>query len=100
MIKMIPHNEGSCKRGGCQILCREVRNPLVLKTSHTVKACVSSNHVKFQCIQTHFEEILTLAPFTAYHAASADDIGDGCVGRRSMTFQYSFKKKNVDGKEE
>jgi hypothetical protein len=96
---MRPHNEGSCKRGGCRRLCGEVRHP-VLKPSHTFKVCVSSNHVKFQCIQAQFEEISMLAPFTAHHVASMDDIGDVRVGRRSMKFQESFNKDSIDENDE
>ena len=29
---------------------------------------LESNHVKFQCIHSHFEEISTLAPFTTHYA--------------------------------
>jgi hypothetical protein len=33
-----------------------------------------------------------LAPFTAHHATSVDDIGDWRVGRGSMKFQESSDK--------
>ena len=71
---------------------------LSLEPSHTMKACVLSNHVKFQCIHTQFEGISTLAPFIAQCAMSMDNgIGDGLVGRHSMTFKESFDKDSVDG---
>ena len=38
-----------------------------------------------------------LAPFTAQRAVSIDDIGDGCVGICSMTFQVSFDKYSIGG---
>ena len=42
-----------------------------------------------------------LAPFTAQRATSVDSgIGDGIVGKRSMTFQESFDKDFVDGNNE
>ena len=42
-----------------------------------------------------------LAPFIAHCVGSMDDIGDGRdVGRRSMAFQESFDKENVDGSDE
>jgi hypothetical protein len=47
-------------------------------------------------MQPLFEEISTLAPFTSHHAVSVDDISDGRVGRRSMTFQESFDKDSID----
>ena len=63
-----------------------------------MKACVLSNHVKFQCIQAQVEGISTLAPFIAQCAMSVDNgVGDGLVGRRSMTFQESFNKDFIDG---
>ena len=63
-----------------------------------MKACVLSNHVKFQRIHEEFDGISTLAPFIAQRATSVDHIiGDGLVGRRSMTFQESFDKDFVDG---
>ena len=68
------------------------------KPSHTVKACVLSNHVKFQCIHAQFEGISMLAPFTAQCTTLVDNgIGDGLVGRCSMTFQDSFDKDSLDG---
>ena len=39
-----------------------------------------------------------LASFTTQRATLVDNgIGDGIVGRRSMTFQESFNKDFVDG---
>jgi hypothetical protein len=39
-----------------------------------------------------------LAPFTTQRAMLVDNgIGDGIVGRRSMTFQESFDKDSIDG---
>ena len=73
-------------------------HPLALKPSHSVKACVLSNHVKFQHIQAQVEGISTLAPFIAQRVTSVDNgISDGLVGRRSMTFQESFNKDFIDG---
>ncbi|CAF1524969.1 unnamed protein product, partial [Adineta steineri] len=44
------------------------------------------------------EGISTLAPFATQHAMSVDNgIGDGLVGRCSMTFQESFEKDSIDG---
>jgi hypothetical protein len=66
-----------------------------------VKACVLSNHVKFQRIQEQVEGISMLAPFTTQRAMSVDNgIGDGIVGRHSMTFQESFDNDFVDGNDE
>ena len=66
--------------------------------SHTMNACVLSNHVKFRCINAQAQGISTLAPFTSQRATSVDNgIGDGLVGRRSMTFQESFDKDSIDG---
>ena len=66
-----------------------------------MKACVSSNHVKFRCIQAQVEGISRLDPFTAQRVTSVDNgIGDGHVGRRSMTFQESFDKDSIDGNDE
>ena len=69
---------------------------LTLKPSHTVKACVLSNHVKFWCIHAQVEGISTLAPFSTQHVTSVDNgIGDGLVGRHSMTFRDSFTKDSL-----
>ena len=39
-----------------------------------------------------------LSPFTTQRAMPVDNgIGDGLVGRRSMTFQDSFDKDSLDG---
>ena len=63
-----------------------------------MKACVLSNHVEFQHIQAQVEGISMLAPFTTQCVTSVDHgIGDGLVGRRSMTFQDSFNKDSLDG---
>jgi hypothetical protein len=72
--------------------------PQALKPSHSVKACVLSNHVKFQRIQEQVEGISTLAPFTAQRVKLVDNcIGYGLViGRRSMTFQETFDKDSLD----
>ena len=73
-------------------------HPSTLKPSYTMKASVVSNHVKFQRIQEQVEGISTLAPFTSQPTMLVyNGIGDGCVGRRSMTFQESFDKDFVDG---
>jgi hypothetical protein len=91
------HDERWWKPGQSQRLCGHDMNPWALKPSHTVKACVLSNHIKFQRIQAQVEGISTLAPFTAQHATSVDNgIRDWLVGRRSMTFQESFNKYFVD----
>jgi len=96
MMKIILHNEHWWKHGRSQRLCRNDMYPRALKPSHTVKACVLSNHVKFQHIQEQVEWISTLAPFTAQRATSVDNgIGDGLVGRCSMTFQESFDKDSL-----
>ena len=69
-----------------------------LKPSHSMKACVLSNHVKFRSMQSQVEGISTLAPFIAQRAMSVDNgIGDGLVGRRSMTFQECFDKDFLMG---
>ena len=99
MMTMRMHDERWWKCGGCQRLCGHDMQPWALKPSHTVKACVLSNHVKFRCIQAHIKGISTLVPFTSQCATSVDNgIGDGLViGRRSMTFQESFDKDSLDG---
>ena len=95
---MILHDECWWRSGRSQTLCGHNMHPLALKPSHTMKACVLSNHVKFWCIHAQVEGILTLAPFIAQRVMSIDNgIGDGIVGRRSMTFQESFDKYFVDG---
>ena len=53
------------KCGLSQILCGNNMHSWALKPSHTMKACVLSNHVKFWRIQAQVEGISTLAPFTA-----------------------------------
>ena len=67
-----------------------------------MKACVLSNHVKFQRIHAQVEGISTLAPFTTQRVTSMDNgIGDGLViGRCSMTFQDIFDNDSVDGNDE
>ena len=71
--------------------------PRALKPSHNVKACVLCNHVKFQCIHAQVEGISILFLFTAQRAMLVDNgIGDGLVGRRSMTFEDSFDKDSFD----
>ena len=63
-----------------------------------MKARVLSKHVKFRHIHAQVEGISTLSPFTAQCATSVDNgIGDGLVGRHSMTFQESFDKDSIDG---
>ena len=92
------HDERWWKSGQYQTLCMNNMHPWALKPSHTMKACVLSNHVRFQCIQSQVEGISTLAPFTTQCATLADNgIGDGIVGRCSMTFQESFDKYSIDG---
>ena len=93
------HDEHWSKRGRSQRLCGNDMHPWALKPSHTVKACVLSNHVEFRRIQAQVEGISTLAPFTSQRATSVDNgIGDGIViARRSMTFQESFNKDSLDG---
>jgi hypothetical protein len=51
-------------------------------------------------MQEQFEEISTLAPFTAHCVTLVDDIGDGHVGRHSMKFQESFDKYSIDVNDE
>ena len=98
MMTMRLRDERWCKYGWSQILFRHIMHPWCLKPSHAMKACILSNHVKFRCIQSQVEGISTLAPFTAQRAMLLDNgIGDGIVGRRSMTFQESFDKDFVDG---
>ena len=63
-----------------------------------MKACVLSNHVKFQHIQAQVEGISKLASYIAQRATSMDNgIGDELVGRCSMPFQESLDKDSVDG---
>jgi hypothetical protein len=62
-----------------------------------MKECVLSNHVKYKSIHEHIEGISTLDTFTTQCVTLVDNgIGDGLVGRRSMTFQESFDKHFVD----
>lgn len=100
MMKMRLHDEHWYKNWRSQILCGDVSNPWVLKPSHTIKAFSYSNHVKLHCIQENFEEISTFPPFTSQHATLVHDIGDGHVGRHSMTLQGSLDKYSIDGNEE
>ena len=68
-----------------QILCGHDMYSRALKPSHSLKACVLSNHVKFRRIQTKVEGIWTLAPFITQHAMSIDNgIGGGSF--KWMTF--------------
>jgi hypothetical protein len=61
---------------------------------------VTKIYVKFHRIQSHFEEISMLAPFTAHCVRSVDDITDERVGRNSMTFQECSDQDSVDGNDE
>ena len=98
MMTMRLHDERWWKCGRSQRLCRYDMHSWALKPSHTVKACVLSNHVKFWHTHAQFEGISTLAPFTTQCAMSvAHGICDGLVGRGSMTFQESFDKDSIDG---
>ena len=66
-----------------------------------MKECVLSNHVRFQSIQSQVEGISMLAPFTTQRATSVDHgIGDGLVGRHSMSFQERFDKYSIVGNDE
>jgi hypothetical protein len=91
------HDEHWWKCGQSQILCRHDMHPWALKPSHTVKAYVLSNHVKFRNIQAQVEEISTLAPFTAQRVASVDNgISDGLFNWKtfhdiSIEFQQRFR---------
>ena len=92
------HDERWWKCGQSQILCGNNMYPWALKPSHTVKACVWSNHVKFWRIQEQVKGISMVAPFTAQHVTLVDNgIGDALVGRCSITFQESFEKYFFDG---
>ena len=98
MMTMRLHDERWCKRGGSQRLCGHVKHPWAFKPSNTVKACVLSNHVKFWPIHAQVEGISMLVPFTAQRVMSLDHgIGDGLVGRRSMTFVENLDKDSIDG---
>ena len=73
-------------------------HPSTLKPSHTMKACVVSNHVKFLRIQSQVEGISMFSPFTTQRVTLVDNgISDGIVGRRSMKFKESFDKYSIDG---
>ena len=49
-------------------------------------------------MQAQVEGISTLDPFTAQHVTPVDHgIGDGLVGRHSMTFLECFDKDSTDG---
>ena len=50
MMAMTLHDKHWWKHGWSQRLCGHVKNSWALKPSHTMKACVFSNHVKFRCI--------------------------------------------------
>ena len=92
------HDERWWKYGWSQTLCEHDMQHWALKPSHSVKACVLSNHVKFQRIQEQVEGISMLVAFTSQRGTSVDNgISDGLVGRRSMTFQESFDKDFIDG---
>ena len=92
------HDERWWKCGWYQTLCMNNIQPWALKPSHTMKACVLSNHVKFRRILEQVEGISLLDPFTAQRMTSANDgISDGLViGRHYMTFQESFDKDSID----
>ena len=92
------HDERWWKCRQYQRLCGHDMHPSAFKPSHTVKACVLSNHVKFRCIQAKVEGISTLAPFTAQCVMLVDNgISDGLVGRCSMTYKESFDKDSAYG---
>ena len=92
------HDEHWWKYGWSQTLCRHDMHPWALKPSHSVKACVLSNHVKFRHIHAQVEGISRLAPFTSQRVMSVDNgIGIGLVGRCSITFQDSFDKDSLYG---
>jgi hypothetical protein len=99
MMTMRLHDEHWWKWGRSQRLCGHDMYPRALKPSHSVKACVLSNHVKCWRIHAQVERISMLASFTAQCATSMDNgISDGIViGRCSMTFQESFDKDSLDG---
>ena len=65
MMTMRLHDERWCKHGRSQIFFEHVKHPWSLKPSHTMRACVLSNHVKFWRIYVQVEVISMLAPFTA-----------------------------------
>ena len=58
---------------------------------------MTKNYVKFHRIQSHFEEISMLSPFTAHYVRSVDDITNERVGRNSMTSQENYNQYYVDG---
>jgi len=93
------HDEHWWKHGRYQILCGEIKYAWVLKPSHTIKACVYSNHVKFWHIQTQIEEISTLATFTGHYVGPVHEICDGCIGS-SLTFQENLNKDSKYGNDE
>ena len=98
MMTMRLHDEHRCKCRWSQILCGHDMYPLVLKPSHTMKACVLSNHVKFWRLEAQFVGISMLVQFTTQSAMSVDyGIGDGIVGRCCMIVQESFDKYSIDG---
>ena len=79
-MTMRPHDECWWKHGRSQTLCRNNMHPWALKPSHTMKACVFSNHVKFRRIWAQVKGISTLAPFIAQRMTSVDNgIGDRLV---------------------
>ena len=90
------------KYGWSQTICGHDMHPWALKPSHSVKACVLSNHVKFRRIHAQVEGMSTLFPFTTQRTTSVDNgIGDELVIRIcSMTFKGSFDKYSLDGNDE
>jgi hypothetical protein len=57
-------------------------------------------YVKFHRIQSDFEEISMLSPFTAHCVGSVDDITYEYVGINSMTFQECSNQDFEDGNDE
>ena len=85
MMTMRLHDERWWKRGWSQILCRHEMHTWALKPSHTIKACILSNHVKFRHIEAQVEGISMLAPFSAQRAVLVDNgIGDGLVNWKTF----------------
>jgi hypothetical protein len=99
MMTMRLHDERRWKRGRSQILWRNNMHTWDLKSSHTEKACVLSNHVKFRHMHAQVEGIATLAPFTGQHVASVDNgINDGLIyWKMFVIFQECFEKDSIDG---
>jgi hypothetical protein len=93
------HDKRWWKCGWSQILCRHDMHTWALKPSHTIKACVLSNHIKFWHIQAQVEgfQHWPHSLVNMWRRWIMALVMGFLIRRRSVTFQESFDKDSVDG---